>query len=268
MGLIQSAAQIWRDFVTDGVPSSGRAKPKKADIRAWGGWLEGVITAFTSGAGNFLKTSRAALYADLAHDADTTAWVMGDPTVGFNGIYVKVGASGTGSWTRISDLPFSFIIAADTGAGTPNAIQATSSIPISEAALVWLGVFEPNGPGPTTISFNGEPPLTVKTNGGNDPASGGLVGIALGIKIGSTFRLVSDQASSAILAQAEDILAQTQQVLDTAVATLTAETDEMRDEAQAAATQAQTYALLVGAAVYDFNFDSNPSTPGYDWNNS
>jgi hypothetical protein len=31
-------------------------------------------------------------------------------------------------------------------------------------------------------------------------------------------------------------------------------------------TEAAMYAEMVGAAVYDFNFDSDPSTPGYDWN--
>lgn len=36
--------------------------------------------------------------------------------------------------------------------------------------------------------------------------------------------------------------------------------------AEASATEAAMYAEMVGAAVYDFNFDSDPSTPGYDWN--
>lgn len=34
---------------------------------------------------------------------------------------------------------------------------------------------------------------------------------------------------------------------------------------QASATQALVYAEMVGAAVYDFSFDSDPETPGYDW---
>ncbi|MGO7335797.1 hypothetical protein [Rhizobium leguminosarum] len=61
-----------------------------------------------------LYTSRAALFADLAHDVNSSAWVMGDATAAFNGIYVKSGASGSGSWSRVGDLPFSFVIAADT----------------------------------------------------------------------------------------------------------------------------------------------------------
>ena len=61
-----------------------------------------------------LYTSRAVLFADLAHDANSSAWVMGDATTAFNGVYVKSGASGSGSWSRVGDLPFSFVITTDT----------------------------------------------------------------------------------------------------------------------------------------------------------
>ncbi|MCZ4092374.1 hypothetical protein [Sinorhizobium psoraleae] len=106
----------------------------------------------------------------------------------------------------MSDLPFSFIVASDIGAGTPNAIQATTSIPVSASALIWMNIFETNGPGPVTVQFNGAGPnYTIKTNSGNDPAEGGLPGgmIVLGIVSGSIFRLVSDQASAAVLAACE-----------------------------------------------------------------
>lgn len=204
MGLMQTAAQIWRDFVTDGVPSSGRAKPKKSDIRAWGAWVEQIIAAFL-GTGGLVYSSRSSLFADLAHAANSSAWVIGDATVPYNGVYMKVGGSGSGSWTRVSDLPFSFILAADTGAGTPNAIQATSSIPISGSALVIMNVFEGTTGSPVTVSFNGGPALTIKTNSGNNIAPGGLVAgmQLLGVVSGNTFRLVSDQVSSAIIALAE-----------------------------------------------------------------
>ncbi|MGN7803147.1 hypothetical protein ACTJKE_10490 [Ensifer sp. 22521] len=198
--MVELAATIFSDG-----PSSNPDQPMKPRIREWGTWLEQVISAFTSGAGNILKTSRAALFADLAHAADTTAWVLGDPTIAYNGIYVKFGASGSGSWTRVSDLPFSFIIADDAGAGTPNAIQATTSIPVSSSALIWMEVADTNTSSPVTASFNGGVALTVKTNTGNNVAAGGLVSgmIVLGIVSGSTFRLFNDQISSAIVAAAE-----------------------------------------------------------------
>lgn len=198
------AATVFRDYETDGVPSSGPHRVNKADVRAWSAWLESIVGAFLSSSG-VVFTLRSDLYADLAHAAKSLAWVIGDPVSANNGVYMKVGVSGFGSWQRVADLPFSFIVAVDAGAGTANAIQATSEIPVSDSALVWLTVFETNTASPVTVAFNGEAPLAVKTNGGNNVAVGGLVAgmTVMGIRSGSTFRLISDQASAAILAAAE-----------------------------------------------------------------
>lgn len=197
-------AEVARDYETDGVPSSGSHKIKKSNLRNWGAWAESLIGAFTSN-GGLIFASKASLDASLAYAANTMAWVIGDPVAANNGVYGKVGASGAGSWTRRSDLPFSFIIASDVGAGTPNAIQATTSIPVSGSALVWMNVYEANTGSPVTVSFNGGSALTIKTNSGNDVAPGGLTSgmIVLGIVSGATFRLVSDQTSSAVVAEAE-----------------------------------------------------------------
>ncbi len=200
-----TAATVFRDYETDGVPSSGAKKPKKSEIRQWGAGIESAIQAYSSGAGSIAKDTRAALFVSLEYNSFTTAWVYADPTVEYNGIYRKNGAPGTGSWTLILPLPYSFIIASDVGAGTPNAIQATTSIPVSESALVWLNIFEANTTSPVTVSFNGGAALTIKTNTASDVVAGGLSSgmIVLGIKSGSIFRLVSDQASAAIVAAAE-----------------------------------------------------------------
>ncbi|PTE08205.1 hypothetical protein C9427_21390, partial [Mesorhizobium helmanticense] len=40
------AAEIWRDYVIDGVPSSGPYKPHKAEIREWGTHLESAASAY------------------------------------------------------------------------------------------------------------------------------------------------------------------------------------------------------------------------------
>ncbi len=199
-----TAATVFRDYETDGVPASGSHKVKKSDVRQLLGEYESIINAFLS-TGGLIFSSKAALDADLAHAANSMAWVIGDATVANNGIYRKIGASGTGSWTRVADLPFSFIIASDTGAGTPNAIQATTSLPVSSSALVWLNIFEANTSSPVRVSFNCGSVLAVKTNNGKYVAVGGLTAgmIVMGIVSGSTFRLVSDQASSAVVAAAE-----------------------------------------------------------------
>ncbi len=46
-------------------------------------------------------TTRALLYADLAHIAGVVAGVYSDPTAAYNGLYQKQGASGAGSWAQI-----------------------------------------------------------------------------------------------------------------------------------------------------------------------
>ncbi|ANM12037.1 hypothetical protein [Rhizobium sp. N324] len=194
------AVQIWADG-----PSSNPLQPDKEQIREWGTWVEGSIDAFLASGGKVYAT-RAALYGDLSQPPNTMAWVIGDPTASYNGIYRKNGAANSGSWTWLADLPYSFIVATDMGSGTPNAIQAASSIPVSQSALIILGVFEANTGSPVTVSFNGGSSLTVKTNSGNDVLAGGLIAgmQLLGVISGSTFRLVSDQVTSAIIAAAED----------------------------------------------------------------
>lgn len=203
--MVKTANEIFADYVIAGVPSSGAHKPRKDEIRSWGSWLESLISLFSATAGSIGKQTRALLYGDLGHASAVLAWVYADPIADYNGIYKKSGASGVGSWEIILPLPYSFIVASDVGAGTANAIQATTSIPVSGSALVWMNVFEPNTSSPVTVSFNGGTPLTIKTNTGNDIAAGGLASgmIVLGIVSGSTFRLVNDQVSSAIIAAAE-----------------------------------------------------------------
>ncbi|MBB4348028.1 hypothetical protein [Aliirhizobium cellulosilyticum] len=200
------ANTIWADG-----PSSMPTQPQKSQIRSWGTWIEQIIAAFTSN-GGLIYSSLALLNADLSKPANSMAWVFGDSVAANNGVYGKVGASGSGSWTRRSDLPFSFIVASDVGAGTPNAIMATTAIPVSQSALVWLQVAQTNTGSPVVVSFNGGGPLVLKTNTGNDPATGGIVAgmVVLGIVSGATFRLVSDQASSAIVAAAEAAAAEAQ----------------------------------------------------------
>jgi hypothetical protein len=239
----QLAATIFADG-----PASAPYEPFKPDIRDWGTWIEGIIAAFL-GNGGLIYPSRALLYADLAHPANSSAWVLGDATVAFNGVYRKIGGSGSGSWTRVADLPYSFIIANDAGAGTPNAIIATTSLPVGESQLVWLNIATTNTASPVTVSFNGAGALTIKTNSGNDPAAGGLVAgtIVMGIKSGSTFRLLSDQASAAVLAAAEaaKIAAQAAQAAaEAAAASVNIKNVATRTALKALVTAVSTLAFL------------------------
>ncbi|MBY5733495.1 hypothetical protein HFO26_24910 [Rhizobium leguminosarum] len=195
---------VFADYNIQGVPSSGKKKVKKSEARAWSAWLESFVTAIGTSGGSIYPT-RALLFADLAHAANDAAWVIQDATVAYNGIYRKNGNTGTGSWTRVADLPYSFIEASNSGAGTANAIQADTTIPVSESALVLLNIVATNTASPVTAAFNGGAILTVKSNSGNDIAVGGLPAgmLVMGRVDGATFRLVSDQVSSAIVAAAE-----------------------------------------------------------------
>ncbi|TPM41534.1 hypothetical protein [Mesorhizobium sp. B2-3-4] len=198
--------ELMNTIMADG-PSSNPQQPVKAQLRAWGTWVEGIITAFLS-SGGLIYDTKAHLDADLAHPANSMAWVLGDATVANNGVYRKLLGTGVGSWTRVADLPYSFIAAVDAGAGTPNAIIATSSIPLPAAdagALIAFSVFEANVGSPVTVAFNGAAALTIKTNSGNNVVAGGLTAgmVVAGYKSGTTFRLLSDQASAAIQAAAE-----------------------------------------------------------------
>lgn len=99
------------------------------------------------------------------------------------------------------DLPNLLIRYTITG-GTENAIEATANLPVPDAAgeaLFSIQIAQDNT-GPVTI--NGKPLLT---NSGNEVAAGGLVagGIYLFLDDGMNYRLVSDQASAAVLAAAE-----------------------------------------------------------------
>lgn len=51
-----------------------------------------------------LASTRSILYADRAHDAGTIGLVYADTTASYNGYYLKSGARGSGSWSKITAL--------------------------------------------------------------------------------------------------------------------------------------------------------------------
>ncbi|WP_421591071.1 tail fiber domain-containing protein [Shinella sp. M27] len=194
------------DLIYADGPAQDPHEPPKPDIRIVMKEIEAAIDAYSSGAGSVAKQTLAQLNADLVKAADTMAWVYADPVVANNGIYRKIGGSGTGSWTRILPLPYSFIVASDVGAGTANSIQATTSIPVSDNALIWMNIFESNTATPVTVAFNGGVPLTIKSNSGEDIGPDGLIAgmTLLGVISGPNFRLFSDEAIAAQIFAARD----------------------------------------------------------------
>lgn len=198
-----TAAEVFRDFETDGIPSSGPHKPRKPDIRMLLKQYETIIAAFLSN-GGVIYTSKAALDADISSPANFMAWVLGDPIAANNGIYRKVGGSGAGNWVRAGDLPYSFILASNVGAGAPFAIQATTSIPVSGSALILLQVAEDYSGEAATVSFNGGAALAIKTNSGEDVRNLAGGSVVYGVITGATFRLANDEAIASLIYEARD----------------------------------------------------------------
>jgi hypothetical protein len=180
--------------------------------------------------------------ADLVPGANTLALVANDSTPANNGLYRKVGATTTGSWTKMLDfIPGGQLVyAVDSGAGTANAIQATSSLPVSEtngACLVIVTIFEANTASPVTISLNGATALTVKTVSGSNLPVGAFQAdaVVLGYKVGTNFQLISDAANMA--------------AIDASVIAAAASASAAAGSASAASTSASDAATQVGLAT-------------------
>ncbi len=97
-----AAAQVWRDSEVFGLPASGNHKPIKSEIRtvlsSIDAGIDLVAAAVELGAVVVVAT-QSALYADLAHAANTLGIVWQDATPANNAVYVKTGASGAGGWS-------------------------------------------------------------------------------------------------------------------------------------------------------------------------
>lgn len=171
------------------------------DAQVWGTEVERILAVYQAGGGIVFPDLDTA-NASLAYNQNQMAWVMGDPTPANNGVYRKIGASGTGSWARMGDLPYSMIRLDNAGAGTADAIVATSALPLPVApgaALMTVNILAANT---GNVTLNGKP---LRTNSGNEISAGGLTAgsIHAFLDLGDHFRLLSDQASAAIVSAAE-----------------------------------------------------------------
>jgi hypothetical protein len=247
-----TAETVFRDYETNGVPSSGARKPKKREIRQWGKMVEqlssvGVIS------GGFL--TRAALFANLNYPAAAAAAVWADDNADYNGIYLKSGASGSGSWTYTRALWQSHIVGTDEGNGTANAVEVDSDWPVVDGALVFFKPFRNSVSGALTVSFNGGSALTVRDQAGlavtiaNAFSEGRTV---CGFRSGAYFDLINDLSASAAAAAAAASAAQAAAIVG-GLGSLTAAVEAAEDSASeagdsaiasaASASDAEAYAL-------------------------
>lgn len=75
------------------------AKGTAADTAAAGANLARDTASYKA-----VYTTRALLYADLAHVANDLGLVSDDPTPAYNGTYIKTGASGAGTWNKVDSV--------------------------------------------------------------------------------------------------------------------------------------------------------------------
>lgn len=200
MTISPSASTVWRNFVTDGVPSSGRHKVEKAAERTWGTAVETVLNAFTTNGGLIYSTMSAMNAAASTFTEPRSAWQF---ETGYEGVYAL--NPSTDTWTKVGRLPYDFVIGTDVGTGTANAIQITTDIPVADGMIVAFSLFEATTASPVTVTINGGAALTLKTNCGNN-ASALSADMEIWGRVrssDSTLRLLNDQDVSALVAQAE-----------------------------------------------------------------
>jgi len=200
---IQHSAEIWRRYVIDGAPASGFNNPNRDDIRAWGTWLETMLSTGVAGLAFSTLTEMA---ADLLHSANTSAIVYNDATPANNGLYRKLGVSGSGSWQRIGDLPIAVVPMTVSG-GTANAIVATApETPQAPGRKLFVLTPTANNSGATTLAYNGQAALPIKSAFGNALVGGELLNgspiMMLGASDHFTLLLSTNVDASGILAAA------------------------------------------------------------------
>jgi hypothetical protein len=135
--VVAQALTVYRDYVTSGVPSSGPNDPSKADVRALWTALGNVLDAFSSspGAGFAGFATLAAMNADLNYVANSIGQVFADGTPANDGTYLKLGSSGSGSWSQVSTLTLAGLLIAITAETTrAEAAEATLTANLASEA--------------------------------------------------------------------------------------------------------------------------------------
>ncbi len=201
--LTKKAVDVFAPVQANGAPR----QVSNLDVQVWGTELETLVNGVLSMGGK-IYASKAQMDVDISPEANTPALVIGDPIAGNNGLYRKIGLSGTGSWQRIGDVPgYQIIPLTNTSAGSANDLVATSALPVPQAdrsTILLLNIILPNTRA-MTLSVNNENARPLRTNAGQEiNPSYVRTGMALAlVKEGGIYRLLSDVASAAIQEAAE-----------------------------------------------------------------
>lgn len=219
--------QVYRDYNTPGVPSSGDFKPKKAEIRA-------LLKQIQNGGGLAVtRNSFAALSGVTPPTENYMGVVLNDPDPTKNGYYSRVSAA----WVWERGFPDTFASLSLSGTANSQAGALAAGANPSVAVVFFATVMTPNT-GPMTLQVAGGEALPVVNAAGNALSSGEWDGTVLFfLNSNDEYQLLFDAGAVAAAA---------------ASATLA---DERADDAEAAAT----IALGVMTTVIDPQF-SNLST--------
>lgn len=153
-----------------------------------------------------LYPTRADLPAASGQNVSFSAVVFQDADGDNNGTWTVQLVSGVKTWVWAYGIKQDQIVATDVGAGTANAIMATTRQAVVEETTVIMNVFRTNTGTPVTVKFNDQAPLTLKTISGLDPVAGGVrAGSSfMAIVRGDELRMLSDEAVSDLLYAARD----------------------------------------------------------------
>lgn len=166
----ESFSSTYRDFSEDGVKSSGIHNPTKSDQRELGQIIERAIANIGLGAlVDVAHATRAELDLDLAYEADAVGLVYNDPVQSNTDLYLKVGASGTGSWTLtsalhdlIQGLAQPYLAALEDALGDADLVAITRMI--TNALIDGGNLFNPADPDCLDDRFVDDNNGTIKTN--------------------------------------------------------------------------------------------------------
>lgn len=224
---------VFRYYETDGVPSSGKHEPIKAEIiqlleqlfgTSRGGWvvartkteLDGITPESETDGGVVLTGSDAGYY-----DRDGGAWVFGR---GFPDTFARVELSGGGT--------------AQNGV-----LQAGVNPFVTEVFFAFVGV---DNTGPLTLSIAGETPREVVNLAGNPLAAGEWTGAVMFARDGAQYRLLLDAGAAASAAQSASEAADSRDAAAQSVVDAAAEADRSTTEADRAQANADDAAAFAG----------------------
>ena len=196
----------------------------------------------------------------VAGTVDSVAFAVGDLIIAL----VNSASTSTyaANWIKVPAALAPVVRGTDSGAGTANAIQVTTSQPIATdgGQLISFVVFEANTSTTVTVSFNGGSALSVQSASGNDPAVGALAAglTVIGMIVSTEFILLSDLATAAMMALIEAAVDDA----ETAATNAGTSATNAGNSETAAAASASAAANSVAALGYAFSTTTTDGDPG------